>query len=227
MSTKAPQKILEKETKPGVSPEELKLRYFEARVDLAKGIAWPVFALIVFVIVSYPLVQTLNKLPDRFSQLSKLSVGDLSFEIQLLASQQGLEELGKTIGELSPEAVEVLLNRGAGRMRLIGESADPTLGKTYYSLPNEYTMNALYELETKKLLEFTIPMQEYYELMGRLGLEKIPNEYKPYLNQYVATRMLTDDELKLLKSQDYYLSELGINAFEIITKAVTEQFTIK
>lgn len=203
-----------------ISSEEINLRYFEAKIELIKSIAWPLLALAVFIALIYPTIQILNILPSR---MSEFSVGDLSIKVQQIAKEMNLEDLGYTIGELSPNAVEIMLNRGKGAMQLIPDVKPSAGSANEVILPSEETMDALVELESKNLLQFSVPMNEYYELLKRLGFEKVEPSNRTHGVVYKTNKALTEDEIAKLENQTYELTDLGKSAFNIIVQSVVNQ----
>ena len=196
------------------SPAEIKLRYFEVVLDFIKSIAWPLIAIIIFISLSAPVNELLNSLPDK---MSKVSIGDIfSIEIQQVAKDKGLTELGNTIGTLSPEAITVLLRLGNNPNRLMGSSDNPN----EYYLPSDERMKSIYELESKKLLTFTVPIKEYLKSIDGLGLKK--SDIFPESIIYVMTRSLSADEIKYVESERYQLTKAGENAYELIISVVSQ-----
>jgi hypothetical protein len=213
-------KAAEEDNYQKISPEEINLRYFEAKIDLIKSIVWPLLALAVFVALIYPTIQILNILPSR---ISEFSVGDLSIKVQQVAKEMNLENLGYTIGELSPTAVEILLTTGESVIQLIPQ-VNPSTGDTnIIILPSEETMDALMELESKRLLQFSVPMNEYYDLLKNLGFERVEPGNRTDNVLYEIHKVLTDKEIAQLENQTYELTDLGESAFNIIVQSVVTQ----
>lgn len=205
--------IIPKEDQPNNKFSDTKaLEHF---VTLVKALAWPILILFLFVVLRVPLTQTIELLPQKFSESTKFSVGSLSFEIQQSAKATGNPELANLIGGLSPKAVETLLKVGKTTTSLVSYSPDSQI----YYLPDEEELDALAELENKKIVEFSpMPIAEFRKFPAALSLKKLENS-----TGYSPSRPLTANEEDALKKENRRLTEVGQKAFELIIQVVSQQ----
>jgi hypothetical protein len=201
-------------TPPPKQPSALELV-----VQLVKAAAWPVLALVVILSIRAPLIRSANLLPKMLEQSTsaKVSAGGLSIEIQRAATAAGIPQLGELIRGLSPEAVELLLDTGKRRQGYVGSSRERE-----YTFPSAADKKVLLELKEKGLLAFEMPFEEYEAFVSHLALEPAPGSWGERVGLR-ATRPLTEEEVRKLRQQTYFLTDRGKKAYDLVLDAVKRE----
>lgn len=193
----------------------LSIKHLEVFVSFMKVMVWPALILILFLWLRGPITKTVEVLPERISKSTKLTVWNLSIEIQQAAQNSGHPELAEIIGELSPRAIETLLRIAKDKHGLVATGD----GQSVYFLPTSEEMDALLELERKGLLRFELPPQDFNNFAQRL-----PWEINQQTGEYRPTRPLTQAEKEKLLQQQYYLTDIGRTTFDLIIQVAAQEF---
>ena len=88
-----------------------RLKWYQATVELAKAMAWPIAVLIIFISIRAPLWSTLTELPRLIQSAQKVTVGTVSIERKL--RDAGIPtETRKALARLSRRGLVLLLDTG-------------------------------------------------------------------------------------------------------------------
>jgi vacuolar-type H+-ATPase subunit I/STV1 len=88
-------------------------------------------------------------------------------------------------------------------------------------IPDEEHKNTLAELEKAGLITFTEPRAEFDKFIAGLQLENAHPDFKES-KSYKATRPLTEEEKRRLKSEEYQLTDQGKKAYALIIEGVKQ-----
>jgi len=86
-----------------------RVRISEGWISLGRGLIWPLFLIAVYVKFHGPINEIAQLAPRLLAQSSKLSVGNITIEINRTAQATGNQQLIKAVGGLSAEAIRTLL----------------------------------------------------------------------------------------------------------------------
>jgi len=133
----------------------------------------------------------------------------------------GATRFGKGAGinpKFSPRAVEELLKiqpDGAWAYTSTNDAFDNIY------IPYEEQKNTLAELEKAGLITFTEPRDEFDKFIAGLQLENTHPDVKGS-KSYRATRPLTEEEKRRLRSEEYRLTDQGKKAYALIIEGVKQ-----
>jgi hypothetical protein len=200
------------------------LGFLEAVAGIIKTLTWPLVILFLFFQFRDPLGQIAQLLPTKLEQASKVSAGGLTLEIEKTARAAGNPELSRLIGGLSRRALEILLRTSRTESSSLA-STSQTEGEAMirYNLPSGQELEAMHELERKKLLDFGTPLDNW---MSKLKRELVLQSGGGRSETYVASQgrnKLDENSAKLLWSAHYKHSELGAKAVELIIQSVSAE----
>jgi hypothetical protein len=210
----------------GVSKEKVGLKYLENIISLFKVILWPLVILILVVLFWKPISRILGVLPSKLSETTNLAIGDISLEIRQQANLIGDPELANKLGDLSVDALNVLLLTDAGDHNLVSYTVD----YEEFFLPDPTYMGGIIELEQKGLLILTNKSREsgaydansgeYEALFNSLDLQLSPNSTFDFRATYNSTRPLNDAEVNQFASLWFKLTDDGIKARTLIIQTL-------
>lgn len=205
-------------------PQSAAIKLLEAGARLIASLAWPLLILFVFLSLRHQITAVFSAIPTKLSESTKFAIGSLSFEMNQTAKQTGDPQLPKLIEELSANALTVLMVTGNSSKYFA--YAEP--GDNEYFFPGKDTLDAMNELEKKKMLTFDVPMEQYMKSIADLGFDTRVKESVDELVRgdpqmsYGAGRKLTGNDVKALQRQQYKLSASGKKAFRLVVDAVTK-----
>jgi hypothetical protein len=196
-------------------------------VELVKATAWPLLALVFFLLFQQPIRRTIALVPDKLEKADKAAIGSLSWEIQRHATEQGGNDLAVRVGTLSAAAVEELLKTPRdGSMGFVSKYTRSNL-PTAYILPSESRMNGFRELESAQLLKFREPLGDWLEFVSSLHMQDDKTFDRSYGRTVAPSKPLTSEQRARLEGQYYELTPKGTQASEAIVKAVGQQLVAR
>lgn len=196
-------------------------------VALMKAIAWPILALVFFILFDNPIRRTIALIPDKLEKADKATIGSLSWEIQRRAREQGGSDLAMRVGNLSSAAVEELIKTPRdGSMGFVSTYARPDV-PTAYIVPADSRMKGFRELESAQLLKFREPLSQWLDYLASLPMREDKTSPVPYGRTLIPVRPLTGERKRRLEEQSYELTPKGTLAVEAIVKAVGEQLNAR
>ena len=212
-------------TRPPRSPESNLIRVVELIVDAIKVLAWPSLVLYGAIVFFSPLNQIVSGLATKINDANKVSIGGFSVEVEAKVRESTSPELAKSVGALSPAAIEQLMrtDRGGGITLLssMRDEKDAKLG-----LPKEPRLDALRELSAKGFIAFYQPLDSFLRELRKSPKDTslVPgSEYDWFLIQQGAASV----EYRRLREQGYRLTDQGGVASDAIVKAVSELISRK
>ena len=192
------------------------LKFFETFTTLIKAIAWPLVALLLFLTLRGHLNVLLDRIPS--SQSTKIAVGSLSLEIQQAAQAAGNPQLAALIGDLSPKALETLLNTGKERYKSL---VTYNLEDNILTIPDEKKFAVLEELQAKNLIKLTIQPDDYMNLLSRFGLKKRDYQFGTEGEVvFIGIRNLPNKQREKITPMGFELTSDGQRAFDLIIDSV-------
>lgn len=184
-------------------------------VAMIRTLTVPAVALFLIVAFFRPISEIATILPSKFREAGKLSAGGFLLEVQRTAERAGNPELAEMIGDLSQPSLRYLLNAPEGkRFLLLKLTRDD--GTQYYPLPNKRELDAIAELELKKLFECGMPIRTWQS--------QFLEEMSPTTDQYgvkYAPKQGTDASVSLNISCERTFS--GEAAVNLIIGVVTRE----
>lgn len=200
---------------------QINLDIAKLAIEALKGLAWPALVFLLVVIYHKPLRKVIESLSLKLYEAKKVSLGNLSLEIQERARELGNPDLAKQVGALSPLAVEELLRtQRDGQMILL--STYESQGKKEYGLPAPESMRALVELQQKNFIYFQEDLDMFLHDLRRLARSDTHGSSERIWYISASPDPLLDNRLT---SQGYHLTESGKKAANAILKAVVAQLS--
>jgi hypothetical protein len=210
---KSEQKISAKETKDDTKS----LEWCKLWVEVGKSLRWPIILLIFIFVYRDPLNNAVTGLINRLPSANKISIFDLSIELEKQALLTGDAQLVKDLKGLSPTSLEALIQiPQSTRVKLISIFDEP--GNVRYSIPAEEYLSALLELEDKGLVEATEPLLDFMSLLNELKWDSIEHPSENRDSFIRQTHFLPDTESRI-DGMFYRLSNRGEQAIEVIVSA--------
>lgn len=117
------------------------LLYVQSVTNLIKAVAWPLVVIVIFVSLKEPVSNILDQVPSLISRSSKITISGVTLEFKERLRAESPPELRKALGELSPEAIRLLIDAG---------------NETHFekkSNESDEFISALYQLRAKGLFE--------------------------------------------------------------------------
>lgn len=192
-------------------------------VELCKALSWPLLALLFFVMFYAPIRRTITVIPDKLERSARGNVWSFSWEISENARQLGGSSLALVVGNLSPTAIDVLINAprhgGAGILGGYG-GADQEQG---YVFPSHDRLEAFKELEAGQLIQCDEPLSTWLQFLGTLPLMEDTSKVIPYGRVMILTGALTPDQKRRVDLHSYELTPKGRQAVDAIVRAIHEQ----
>ena len=99
------------EAEPKRAPESRLLAGYKLSVDLTKAVLWPLVTLFIFLSIKTPLLSLLSQLPEVLSSTTHIAIGGVSLDRRLKDAAVS-PEVRKSVGNLSPDALRLLLRAG-------------------------------------------------------------------------------------------------------------------
>lgn len=199
---------------------------------------WPAFGLLFIILFYVPIRDAINTIPQKVKDAEEIGVLGVSLKTTIRAEAEriGALQLSEVLPNLSAGAIEFLLRGVAEQNSLISyslDSKDPNLVTAFY-IPSKQTLDALRELEAKKLITIRIGPSTQDRKVSDLEQE-LASLQKRYPSSLELPSYYTDRiRLKLLtpvRAQPLNLSwqqtDLGRSAVSIILKAVATQLAPK
>lgn len=211
--------------KPADDRHSGKLEIYKVTVELLKVLVWPSLLLLFLSEFRGPIRKIVDQLPDKLSQATKVSFGNVTLEIiAAKAREAGSLDIAEKLGQLSPRAVEVLLNTGKNtRHRLVSKDDSPE-GGTRYTFPADSTLEPLLELQKRGFLTFTQDYSTFRDFMAGLPLKE-DLTIKGGRRFFKRERPLSPDQEQQFFDQWYSLTREGEGALDAVIAAVSEQLT--
>lgn len=197
-------------------PTTLGLERAKVAIEGIRVLAWPLLLAVLLVWFHRPLAEIAQSFSQKFTAANKVSIGALSLEIEKTASAAGNPEIGRQIGQLSPQAIEELLQTPRnGRMILVSTNDDE---RRRIGVPAPAKLDALQELERRGFLSFTQPIEDFLRQIRELPrdaqeAERHGDDRAWYLIDDAA-------QAKKLRDQGYELTASGRLAVDAIIKTV-------
>lgn len=204
-----------------------KLEIYKVSVSLVKALVWPALLLFFFAEFHAPIQKIVDQLPGKFSRASKVSFGNVTLEIiQEKAREAGLPDVAEKLGELSPDAVEALLNIGKNTTHHLVGRHDSREAERYYTFPREAAMRTLLELQGRGFLGFSEDYSDFLQFMAELPLEERLTEVGGR-RVLIPVQPLSPGQEERLYGQSYRLTKQGEEALDSVIQAVAEQLKKK
>jgi hypothetical protein len=198
-----------------------------AVVDLVKALAWPVMTLALFFTFQEPIRRTILLIPDKLEKADKANLGSLSWEIQQHAEAHGGADLARSVGALTPAAVQELMQTPRrATMSIISGWSFPH-GQEGYGLPSDSRLNALSALEAAQLIKFREPLSGWRDFVASLHLQRERSVEQNDEQALVATTPLTPAQGQRLQGEFYEMTPKGKQAFDAIVAAIGAQLSAK
>jgi hypothetical protein len=199
-----------------------------AITSLVGALAWPSVCLYALVYFRKPLRAALELLPSKLQNVSKFSVGSLSFEIQAVLQANGDTELMNLFQKLSRPVLEKLLdlkekNRFYG---LVTSSTKRDTDGRLLSLRDESELEVLREMSALGLIQFTEPIDDFLKFFQELPsytLKAAP----PRSEAWVSEAALPPELIKRLTQMHFSLTDLGRRAYDTLFTVVIRQLATK
>ena len=191
-------------------------------VELLRAVAWPLLTL-GFVLMFYaPIRRMIELVPAKLDKADKANIGYLSWEIRQRVRQQGGTELARTVGALSPAAVEELIRIPRhGMMGLPGSYSGPN-GATGYVIPSSVRLNAFRELQSAQLIKFAKPFDDWLNYLAVLPVREEKADPNDGERTMVLEMPLTPQQEEGVR-QSYELTPKGEQAVQAIVGVIGEQ----
>lgn len=198
------------------SSETRVLKYINTFTPLIKAFAWPLIALIIFLLLRGQVNNFFEQLP--YSQSAKVGVGSFFFEIKQAAREVGDPRLAKLLEGLSADALEALMKMRGGYQALVSYRPD----YSQYTVESEKTIKVYQELERSGLAKFRIDPQKYYQSLQELGLKRVEDANEAG-QVFQPARPLNESERDRAASLGVNLTPTGEKALDLITTVVVQQ----
>jgi hypothetical protein len=195
---------------------------------LIGAIAWPAVCLYALVYFRKPLREALELLPAKLQNVSKFSVGSLSFEIQAVLQANGDSELMNLFPRLNRPVLEKLLdlkekNRFFG---LVTTSTRREADGRLLTIRDEMELAVLREMSELGLIQFTEPIDDFLAFFRELP-SYTRKEAPPRTEGWVSEAALQAEQLKRLTKMHFSLTDLGRRAYDTLFTVVIRQLTTK
>ena len=177
-------------------PED-KLASLKLVLGFTKVLIWPLLIVTLFVSYRGPIRTGVDGLAQRIASADKVSIGSLSLEMRKQAQAIGDEDLARRVGELSPQATQLLLRAspvGKNILVSVGRRGDkdPTFG-----LPTAKNLAALRELKAREFIEFEEDLEGFLVFFETLAMEKI--EVFPDRDTYIPLATLSSSDNRRIR----------------------------
>lgn len=189
-------------------------------------LAWPIFGIIVVFLFYFPLTQ-------RLSQSSEITIGSFSLKIKETANIIGDPELASKLENLSPLAIELLIDMGGKHMNIFSDHRDDK---------SKYWFNSAFfgylELENMGLLnsdnllkdinswiwEKDVKASIYYKTYFGFSENFVSEDFPlPYTQFTINKDNLSNKEIKQLEEAGASLNKKGIKTWNLIVSVVIDQ----
>lgn len=193
-------------------------------LEFLQNIAWPLVILVMVVMFRQPLMQIGRRIDPLLARATELKVGPVSVEIEKRAITAGHPEISDAIIGISSEALKTLLNNpsSSSYIYLFNKHHDPD-GKAFYRLKKDKDLEKLWELEDRKLLEFTSDPRPLIVSFKESQHAKLDT-----LGELILPIEEVEDELQdLFHSCTYRTTELGAAALQILYDTLAGQLSSK
>jgi len=217
---------------------EVRKSTFQNVNDLIKTLIWPVILLLLLILYGKPIGKTINLLPGKLEQSSKVSVGSLSFEIEKTAISTGNRDLADMIKNLSETSLRKLLTIGYGSLIFTVSSEYDKNGKGEKRYLTPQHIVEFQELEKNKLIageESIDNFLKYFKSLGAIEETRYSNDdgtttyssttqsNHPYTELSLLVSKLSVEDEKRIAKYSIELTDKGKKAVDIIVKVIAEQ----
>jgi hypothetical protein len=194
-------------------------------LEYLKVLTWPLLIVGLLAVYRPPIKRLIASLVSKLEDADSLSIGAFSLEVQRRASDLGSPELARNIGQLSFDAIEVLVRTPrTGTMALVSvnDYGAPQGLPNEYGVPLQKALDGLRELDRRKLIVFSEPLEGFLSFLSSTGERR---EANPTVQSNDFTWYASDNEEleKRCRAISYSLTESGLKAVEAISKAVAAQ----
>jgi hypothetical protein len=192
-------------------------------IDLTQALAWPLVALYALIYFRSPLRCALELLPEKLRNVSKVTVGSLSFEVQAYLQATGDNELLTVLPKVSRRAFEKLLDLKVTNHHYVLCARGTKVGAMGegYLLRTDETLSPLRELEELGLVRFTEPLSEFVAFFETLPGYTTTTSYSG--EGFVAIAPLAAEQVKRVDAEAYSLTDLGRRAYDAVFTVVVRQ----
>ena len=192
-------------------------------IELAKALAWPLVALYALVYFRRPLRSALDLLPEKLRNVSKVTVGSLSFEVQAYLQATGDDELLRVLPKLSRRAFEKILDLRVTNHHyvLCSRGTSMAVSDEHYTLRKDEDFSVLHELEALGLIRFAEPLVDFEAFFETLpGYAAIAGSTS---EGSVVVAALSADQVQRVEAERYALTDLGRRAYDAVFTVVIRQ----
>ena len=188
-------------------------------------LTWPLLIVGLLAVYRPPIKRIVASLASKLEAADSLSIGAFKLEVQRRVSDLGRPALAREIGQLSFDAVEALMRTPrSGTMSLVfvNDTGARQDLPNRYGIPLQPELDGLLELEKKKLIAFSEPLDGFLSFLSSTGerQEKNPASDADDRTWYASD---SDDLEKRCRAISYGLTESGVKAVDAISKAVAAQ----
>lgn len=188
-------------------------------IEFLRVVIWPFIIVLLLVVYRGPARRAAEAVATRLASAQKVSVGSLSFEIREQALELGNPELAERLDDLSPGAIQTLL-----QIPLADEEGehlvylpDPGEGD-FYELPPAAEMAALKELQDKGFVVFDVELDGFMRFFHGATREQVGKD-----TLYFPRPSISRADRKRIQDQGYRLTERGRKGVQAILKAIASE----
>lgn len=185
-------------------------------IEFLRVVVWPFLILLLLAVYHGPAGRAIEAVATRLASADKVSVGSLSFEIREQALEIGNSELAERLDDLSPGAIQMLL-----QIPLADEEGehlvylpDPGEGD-FYELPPAAEMESLKELQDKGFVVFDVELGGFMQFFRGVTREQVGKD-----TLYFPRPAISAADRKRIQDQGYKLTDRGRKGVEAILKAI-------
>lgn len=190
-------------------------------IELLRVVVWPLLVVVLLFVYRGPARRAFEAVATRLADADKVSVGSLSFEIREQALESGNPELAERIDDLSPGAIQMLLQIPLADAE--GEHLvylpDPGEGD-FYELPPAAEMDALRELQDKGFVVFDVELGGFMQFFRGVTREQVGKD-----TLYFPRPAISSADRKRIQDQGYRLTERGRKGVEAILRAIASDLS--
>lgn len=195
------------------------VRVAELCIEALKVLAWPCVAIVAFFAFYAQLQDIASGVATKMREADKVTIGSLSLEIKERVREVSNDALAEQVGKLTPQAIEQLLRIADGNNFSLFSSSDDQKA-LILGVPQQVQLNAIYELEKRGFLKFSLPAEPLVKRVRALPLEESSHHGGEYTwHRPPFTR--SSAEFKELFQLHYGLTTNGIVARAAIIKSVS------